>query len=324
MSPTHSHFCKTTQRLASGCIAFLVSLSACADDAAAVRAGPSLAALHSHLQFNFLVSPRRADESDPFLQQAHRVIAGLQVAGAGMFPEAVQRVGAFDVFVADSDVLSAASSATGQIALNAAFIALKPTDDWLAYVLAREMAHVIAGHHANNSTASIATSVVMNLLLPGSGLLRSALSFVGSQLASFSGRERQAAEADEIAIRLLEAAGYAQKSLALSLALGPGDEQLSRTSWGRAFSGSARKLVAKVRGPGALAALPGATAALAGATAPESPLVSVASVANAHIQMAAGTLTRIAPEQLLIRSRPSGMPGTLLLDGQMVPMRRIE
>ena len=167
MSPTHSKSCKTRQRLASGCIAFLVSLSACADDAATVPGGPSLAALHSHLQFNLLVSPRRADESDPFLQQARRVIAGLQVAGTGMFPDAAQRVGAFDVFVADSDELSAASSATGQIALNAAFIALKPTDDWLAYVLAREMAHVIAGHHANNSTASIATSVVMNLLLPG-------------------------------------------------------------------------------------------------------------------------------------------------------------
>ena len=321
MSPTHRMFCKmsciTMQRLASGCIAFIVSLSACADDAATVRTGPSLAALHSHLQFNFLVSPRRADESDPFLQQAHRVIAGLQVAGAGMFPEAVQRIGAFDVFVADSDELSAASSATGQIALNAAFIALKPTDDWLAYVLAREMAHVIAGHHANNSTASIATSVVMNLLLPGSGLLRSALSFVGSQLASFSGRERQAAEADEIAIRLLEAAGYAQKSLALSLALGPGDQHLSGTLWGRAFSVSARTLVAKVRGPGALAAP-------SRATEPETPLISVASVSNAHIQMTTGSLPRIAPEQLLIRSRPSGMPGVLLLDGQMVPVRRIE
>lgn len=317
MSPTQRIFRRNTQRVASGCFAFAMCVCASAEDAGGTSAGPSLAALHSNLQFNFLVSPRRADENDPFLHQLRRVVSGLQVAAAGMFPDAVQRAGSFDAFVADSDDLLATSSATGQIALNAAFVALKPTDDWLAFVVAREMAHVIAGHHANNSTASMATSLVMNLVLPGSGLLRSALSFVGAQLASFSGRDRQAGEADEIAIRLLEAAGYTQKSLALNLALGPGDEQLSRTSWGRSFSVSARRLIAKVRGPGALAALPAAAEV-------EVPLISIPSLANAHIQTAAGAQPRITPEHLVIRARPSGMPGALFLDGQMVPVRRIE
>ena len=299
--------------LSCGALAFVTSGPSRADEMPAQAAGgASLAALHSDLTFSLVAPPRRDGNgaSDPFFVQAHRVVASLHAAGVALYPEALKRIGKFDVFVADSKDMAALSSATGRIALNAGLADLKPTDDWLAFVLAREMGHVIAGHHASNSAASIATSVLMNLIIPGSGLLRSAVSFAGSQIASASGRERQNLEADEIALKLLEAAGYAPKELALNLALGPRDEQLGPTSWAGAFGASAKALIARVRGANA-PALP-AIADLRGAPA------------AASREVAAAPASRLAPEEVLIRTRPSGMPGPLLLGGYTVQSRRIE
>ena len=299
--------------LSCGVLALVMSGLSRADEMPPQATGSaSLAALHSDLTFSLVAPPRRDGDgaSDPFFAQAHRVVAGLHAAGVALYPEALKRIGKFDVFVADSKDMEALSSATGRIALNAGLADLKPTDDWLAFVLAREMGHVIAGHHASNSAASIATSVLMNLIIPGSGLLRSAVSFAGSQIASASGRERQNLEADEIALKLLEAAGYAPKELALNLALGPRDEQLGRTSWAGAFGASAKALIARVRG----------------AHAPALPVIADLRVAPAAAsrEVAAAPASRLAPDEVLIRTRPSGMPGPLLLGGYMVQSRRIE
>jgi Zn-dependent protease with chaperone function len=55
------------------------------------------------------------------------------------------------------DEAGSASSANGRIALNAALGKLAPYDEWLAFVIARKMGHVIARHHEENSAASMAT-----------------------------------------------------------------------------------------------------------------------------------------------------------------------
>ena len=275
--------------------------------------------MHSDLKFSLATSARKTHDAATaaFEEQARRVADGLHAAAAAQYPDATARVGRFDVFIADSTQVSALSSATGRIAISSGVADLRPTDDWLALVLAREMGHVLAGHHDDNSTASLVTSVLMNLVLPGSGLIKTAISFAGSQIASVAGRERQIGEADEIAFKLLEASGYTAKALALNLALGPSDAQLGNSTWAAAFSSSSRTLIARVRGvpPTHLAA------------PQDGGVVTPALVAStdAHLRAApALPAARIAPEAIVVRGRPSGMLGPLMLGGQPMPFRRIE
>ncbi len=110
------------------------------------------------------------------------------------------------------------------------------------------MGHIVAGHHDTNSGASILVSVVMNLIIPGSGLIKSALSFAGSQMAAETNRDKQIKEADEVAMKLLEAAGFTGKSVALNLRLYPLAEDADKGSWAKAFRISARNLTGPAPG----------------------------------------------------------------------------
>lgn len=288
-----------------------------AEDADRPASPLSLAAMHSDIKFQVFAPARVVDHAHAgFALQVRRVARGLETAALRLFPDAMGRIGAFDVYVANANEIAAQSSAVGRIAVNAGFAALNPTDDWIALVLAREMAHVVAGHHDNNSTASIVTSVLMNLVLPGSGLVKSALSFAGSQVASNSGRERQIGEADALALRLLEGAGYSMRAVALNVTLGPKSAQLGDGAWARAFIASGDALVAATRG---LSGTPESAPAVADvATAPAPNPLPVASTAG---HLGSG---RNAPEDIVMRARPSGMPGPLLLGGHWVPARRVE
>ena len=193
----------------------------------------------------------RVAASVPFAAQVERVAGALQRGARDRYPDLAQRVpglanGGFDIYVIAGGEPGSASSASGQIALNAALGTLQPYDDWLAFVIACEMGHVIARHHDENSSAGIAASVILNILLPGSGLLKSAASTIGSELAVSGIRERQAQEAVDIAAQLLEAAGFRLRDVALSRAIAPAGADEGR--WSMEFAESAARLTAAARG----------------------------------------------------------------------------
>lgn len=305
-------------------------------EAAATPAQPrpgstGILGLHSDLTFSVLSAPRQPvdttvapdAEAQAFAEQVKRIAGGLQVAAQGLYPERVQRIGAFDVYVAGSEEFGAMSSGTGKIAVNAGLAKLKPTDDWLAFVIAREMGHVVSGHHDSNAGASLAVSVIMNLILPGSGLIKSAISFASSQVASESGRDRQTREADDAALKLLEAAGYTAKAVALNLRLAPLDET-ANSRWATTFRASALQLVTTVQGPQAAQAIqmarqPAVVPALTAAQSAPTLPVEAQSAAAAPAVMPA----RWQPDEI-VRARPSGLPGPLLSGGFAMPVRRIE
>lgn len=190
------------------------------------------------------------DAAMRFAMQVERVAAVLQGGAREAYPDLAQRVpglldNRFDVYVVAGDEPGSASSANGRIALNSALGKLAPYDEWLAFVIAREMGHVIARHHEENSAASIATSLILNLLLPGSSLLKSAISAGGAGIAASSKREVQAPEADAIALELLAASGYQLDEIALALRIGavPGGE----ATWSQSFRTSSNNLLAEAR-----------------------------------------------------------------------------
>jgi hypothetical protein len=247
-----------------------VGIAGCATAPAGDReiiAGLPLAAAHSDITFmlttGFRQHPACAERSGcasrggavapsltPFAAQVQRVADVLQYGARDLHPDLALRIpgfadSGFDVHVVAGDEPGSASSASGRIALNAALGVLQPYDDWLAFVIAREMGHVIARHQEENSSASIATSVIMNILLPGSGLLKSVVSAIGSELAASSKRDQQAREADAIALKVLQAAGFTLHDVALSLAITPAG--LDDGSWSQGFRKSSDRLIAETR-----------------------------------------------------------------------------
>lgn len=191
-----------------------------------------------------------ADAAMRFSMQVERVAAALQNGAREVYPDLAQRVpglvdNRFDVYVAAGDEPGSASSANGRIALNAALGKPAPYDEWLAFVIAREMGHVIARHHEENSAASMATSLILNILLPGSSLLKAAISAGGAGIAASSKRELQAPEADAIALELLAASGFELDDVALALRIGSVPD--GDTSWSQSFRTSSNNLLAEAR-----------------------------------------------------------------------------
>ena len=221
-----------------------------------------LAATHADLAFSLTTGGRIDDPGAvpggcprAFLQQVERIAASLQTAAFGLYPDLAQRVpglgaGGFDVYVVSAEAPGSASSANGRIALNSALGVRQPYDEWLAFVIAREMGHVIARHPEENSAAAITASLLMNVLLPGSAWLKELAALGGARVASSSQREVQAEEADVIALKLLEAAGFRQQDVALALRVSP---PAGEGEWALALDKSADSLRAAISRAGQMA-----------------------------------------------------------------------
>lgn len=191
-----------------------------------------------------------SEETIRFSRQVQRIAGVLQKGAQELYPDLQQRVpalsaGRFDVYVVDGTEQSSASSPNGRIALSSALGVQRPYDDWVAFVIAREMGHVIARHHEENSLASMATSTIMNIILPGSGLLKMLISAGSSAIAAKSQRGVQAIEADAIARDLLVAAGLRLRDISLTLLIDP--LRLDDGTWSDDFRRSSDKFLAHVR-----------------------------------------------------------------------------
>ncbi|MDP3512274.1 MAG: M48 family metalloprotease [Sulfuritalea sp.] len=249
-------------------VAALLGMSGCAtapNQARTRMLDTPLASTHADISFSMSTGARQyaacegesgcptaadRDSGRRFALQVERVAGALQAGAQRLLPDLAQRApglagGKFDVYVVEGDQPGSASSANGRIALTAALGARMPYDDWVAFVVAREMGHVIARHHEENSASGIVTSVLMNILIPGSSLLKSLLSAGGAEIAARSKQEVQALEADLIAQDLLQEAGFRMRDIYLTLLLDP--VKLDDGPWSTSFRNSSRNLIVEVR-----------------------------------------------------------------------------
>lgn len=253
------------QARVSGCfaVAMLVGISACSTVPVGGRAriiDVPLAAVQSDLEFSLMSASRSymscaenlacpsdagQGETRPFDQEVARIASTLQAAAMSLYPDLLwctpkSAGGCFDVYVVEDDEAGSSSSANGRIALNSGLEKWQSYDGVLAFVIAREMGHVIARHHQERSSVSIVTSVLLNFLIPGSGVLKSLISTGGARFAAASNRDVQVTEADLIAFNLLKGSGFRLRNVSRSLLAVPalGDED----SWVKGFSRSSNKL----------------------------------------------------------------------------------
>ncbi len=194
------------------------------------------------------------------------------------YPALHLRFPRFEFIVADKVDAGAASSAAGTVVIYRGVRRLELDDAALAFVLAREMGHVIAGHHDENVTTSILVAVVAQILLPVLNLARgaaaafssnaattaaattaastaatttaiaSAASFAGSRALRASDRPQHVREAETMAMKLLVAAGWDGREVSDQLeALRPAlPEELD---WTAELRESALHIASRMQGP---------------------------------------------------------------------------
>ena len=226
-------------RTAAGVLFLCTLLVACAssphNDRAQLAAPLTVSKVYSsaNLHMMLAVSPNApsCDEFEcllraEFNRRVAQAGARLSEAAYRNYPDLAARVPAFEFLVADKADAGTASSAAGEIVILRPVGALTVSDEALAFVLAREMGHVIGQHHEENTGFSLITSVLTTILAPalnfakllasvtsgasavGASAALTAGSFAGSRMLIESYRPRQREEADEIALALVRELGY--------------------------------------------------------------------------------------------------------------------
>lgn len=177
-------------------------------------------------------------ERAKFVERVRSAGRSLEVLAFAMAPDLRARIGGFDIEVLDALGAGTASSAGGRIALGSGLAALGPTDTVLAFLVAREMAHVIARHAEENAGISLLVSA-FGMLLPGvNAVVRLAVTTASASALKHSWAGQQQREADEIAVTLLERAGLAPGNVALGLEVAIEHAQFPDGEWGMHYRDS--------------------------------------------------------------------------------------
>lgn len=203
------------------------------------------------------------------------LVLGRRLADAAFrqHPELYLRIPRFEFIVADKAEPGAASSSGGTVIVYRGLQRMNLDDAVLAFVLAREMSHVIAGHHDENVAASVLVAVAAQIIFPvlnigalfaggaataaagsaassvvGTTAVTSAASFLGSRAVRASYRPQQEREAEIMAMKLMAAAGWegfevSEKLESLRPTL-PGE-----TSWALDLQESALRVASLMQGP---------------------------------------------------------------------------
>ena len=203
----------------------------------------SASAVHSELDMHMsllLVANGRdcgdndCDSTYHFEQRVQEIGERLSQATFAKYPELSKRFEKFEFVVADKYDAGAKSSGAGTIVILRGVERLGFDDASLAFIMAREMAHVVAGHYESNMLTSIAISIVVQLVMPvfnfargaaavastspaASTLAGSAASMAGNQALRANLRPGQLREAEEMGMEILVLSGYDAKEVVASL-----------------------------------------------------------------------------------------------------------
>ncbi len=171
-----------------------------------------------------------------FDQSVLRLGTKLAHAAFEAYPDLPSRLDKFEFVIAEKSSPGTVSNATGTIVILRGTQDLHLGDEALAFVIAREMGHVINRHHDENSATNIIFSVVAALVMPVTSLLSgsaaltqsftttattsaatSAASFVGTKITIESYKPEQLHEANVVAVNLLSKMGLSRKNIADAL-----------------------------------------------------------------------------------------------------------
>lgn len=161
-----------------------------------------------------------------FERQVSRLGARLAKSAYEIHPDLKDRgVADFRFLVAEKSEAGTASNSSGSIVIYRALRRPGFDESVLAFLIAREMGHVIARHHDEKSAASMIASAVVAVLLPitnlagaAAFLAGSAASTAGANVIAPDGDPGKTREATTIALRLLAEQGWRSAEVGGALA----------------------------------------------------------------------------------------------------------
>lgn len=153
------------------------------------------------------------------------------------YPDLKKKVPNFEFGVAEKKVVGSASNARGTVILFRGLQHMDLGGQATAFIVAREMGHVIANHHKSNAKTKIFFTVLAGVLFPAVNILSAsgaaaqattattlltsaastATSYVGSEVALSRIKPTQLTEADDIALKLLAREGLSSVEVAQAL-----------------------------------------------------------------------------------------------------------
>jgi hypothetical protein len=220
------------------------------------------------------------DASNEFDLRVARLGALLSEKAFQIYPDLHERIGHFEFVIAEKAEPGITSNAAGTIVIFGGTRALELSDPALAFVLAREMGHVIANHHNENTATKIIVGILAQVLLPITGIVRSlalipgasgaaaatattatttagstaaltatatAASFLGSKVVIASYWSTQLDEADRVALTLIARMGFRPQDTADALAAA--ETRLGDSSWPRDLRASSTRVAQIAQGP---------------------------------------------------------------------------
>jgi len=148
-----------------------------------------------------------------------------EVTARRLYPDLEARDVKFRFEVVPSAQGGVLSNAGGTIVILQGTQSMQLPDSVMAFVIAREMGHVIGRHHDENSAATVVFSVLTQVLFPAAALVKglstilpttvagtavtaSAVSYLGASALRTTYREDHQREAEQIAFRLVAESGW--------------------------------------------------------------------------------------------------------------------
>jgi predicted Zn-dependent protease len=157
-------------------------------------------------------------------KQVQRLGTRLARSAFEAYPDLRERVPAFNFVVAEKSQPGTTSNASGTVVIYRGVHNTRLDEEVLAFLIAREMGHVVARHHDEKSASSMLLSLVAQVFLPVVNVTRgiatlagSAASIWGSDAVAHDKSAAQANEADQVAFELLARQGWTANDLAESL-----------------------------------------------------------------------------------------------------------
>jgi predicted Zn-dependent protease len=167
---------------------------------------------------------RDCEDAALFRREIRSLSGRLAKAARELAPELELPLARFHVSVAPKSEFGTLSSAAGSVVIFGGLRNVGFEEPALAFLVAREMGHVLSRHHEENSAANVIMSVAAALLFPVGNLLRGAAAILptsggataATTMASMAGssilkgmyRSDQLREADHLALQLMIQAGW--------------------------------------------------------------------------------------------------------------------
>lgn len=200
-----------------------------------------------------------------FDQRVLRLGAHLAQSAFEIYPDLAKRFGRFEFVIAEKSDTGSTSSAAGTVVIFRGVQKLHLDEEALAFVIAREMGHIIARHHDEDAATNILFTVAAQVLMPFASIIgnisnsttllqtasatstvtataaASAASFVGSRVVIASYKSGQLHEADVVAMDLLASMGWNRGEV--SDALTASAQVIGDDKWSKDLRISAREVV---------------------------------------------------------------------------------